>query len=225
MPRPRRTLAAALGAALLAVYAGGCGASLRVGRQAAGNDPLAALIAQARVDTLAVVAQRVYYQEAFGAPNSHAFNLVGALPGLLAGLATGDLALAARTVNQVTADHVVHQRVVRHGRTLIDVGLGFVIAGQRHPLHAPDGRYLGRIEVSIQDVIGFIKLVHRFTGAQVVVRGRPGHAKSSLAAARRADLPPTGPLTLGGHSYFVASFSRTGFAGEPLHIWILDRAG
>ena len=40
----------------------------------------------------------------------------------------------------------------------------------------------GPAQVTIQDVLGFIKLVHTFTGAQVVVRGQRGQALSSLPA-------------------------------------------
>jgi hypothetical protein len=182
-------------------------------------------LGQARADTLAGVAARLYYEETFGSPNSAAVHLVSRLPGLISGLKTGDIRRAVRALNSVVVDHIVRDRITRGRRTLIDDGLPFVISGQRHPLRAPDGTYLGRIEVSIQDVIGLIKLFHRFTGAEIVVRGDAGHAKSSLAALRLLPLPSSGPLSFGGRTYYVSSFSRVGFAGEPLRVWILDPAG
>jgi hypothetical protein len=73
----------------------------------------------------------------------------------------------------------------------------------------------------MQDVIGYVKLVHRLTGAQVVVRGRAGHVESSLSAARAVALPATGQVTLAGSAYVVRSFTETGYGGEPLSVWIL----
>jgi hypothetical protein len=207
----------AAGAAVLA----GCGS----GASSRARTPSPAQIAQARADTLAGVAGRIYYQEVYGSPNSSAYHDISLMPGLVAGLETGNLPLARRTLNHVILRHVVHTRVTRGSRTLVDVGLKFVIAGQPHRLLAPDGTYLGRIEVSIQDVIGYVKLVRRLTGADILVRGRPGHAKASSSALRRATPPASGPFTLAGRAYVVSSFTRTGFAGEPLHAWILDRTG
>ncbi len=219
----RRATALLTVAALVALSAGLLAARRTTDRTVAGT-PARATIAQARVDALASVAERIYYEEAFGSPNSQAFGLISRLPGLISGLETGDLPLARRTLNRVTLFHVVHSRIVRGSRVLVDVGLKFIIAGQRRPLHGPTGTYLGRIEISIQDVIGFIKLFHRLTGAQIVVHGRKGHAKSSLAAALRLPLPTSGPVSVAGRTYFVRSFQRVGFAGEPLGVWILDPA-
>ncbi len=181
-----------------------------------------ATLAQARADTLAGVAARLYYEETFGSPNSAAVRLVSRLPGLISGLETGDIRRAVRALNSVVVDHIVRDRITRGRRTLIDDGLPFVISGQRHRLRAPDGTYLGRIEVSIQDVIGLIKLFHRFTGAEIVVRGTAGHAKSSLPALALLPLPSSGPFAAAGRNYYVSSISRVGFAGEPLRVWILD---
>ena len=210
--------------ALLLVGLAGLLAARRTGTAVDVRVAPPAALAQARADALAGVAVRLYYEETYGSPNSAAVRLVSRLPGLIAGLETGDLRRAVRALNSVVVDHIVRDRITRGRRTLIDDGLPFVIPGQRHPLRAPDGTYLGRLEVSIQDVIGLIKLFHRFTGAEIVVRGTAGHAKSSLAGLARLPLPSTGPLSLAGRTYYVSSFSRVGFAGEPLRLWILDPA-
>jgi hypothetical protein len=187
--------------------------------------PAAALVGQARADTLADVAKRIYFQEVFGSADGSAFRVMRSLPGLIRGLETGNLRLARRTLDQIPVRHAVHERITRGGRTVLDVGLKFVVAGQRHPLHAPSGRYLGRMEISVQDVIGYVRLFHRLTGGEIVVRGRRGHAKSSLPSLRHAGLPARGPATVDGSSYFVSSFARTGFAGERLFVWILNPTG
>jgi hypothetical protein len=109
--------------------------------------------------------------------------------------------------------HVVRLRVSRGGRVAGDVGGRFVVAGPtQHGL-----------TISIQDVIGYVKLVHGLTGQGVVVRGRPGHVVASSRALARAKLPATGAgeASVGGRRYTVTSFREPGFAGEHLRVWIL----
>jgi hypothetical protein len=119
--------------------------------------------------------------------------------------------------------HVVRLRVLRGPRSLVDVGGRFVSAGAHRELRTAAGRPLGRLEASIQDIIGFVKLVHRRSGAQAVVRGSHGHVATLLQAAAKAKLPAAGRVRVGGRSYAVSSFRESGFAGEPLRVWILVR--
>jgi len=120
--------------------------------------------------------------------------------------------------------HAVAVRVTDGPVTLIDVGLRFVVGGQIHALRNAAGVGLGSIEVSIQDVVGFIKLINRLTGCQVVVQGSTGQVKTSLPAAATVALPPMGPVAVGPHQYVVSSFRERGFAGEPLLISVLAPA-
>ena len=66
----------------------------------------------------------------------------------------------------------------------------------------------------MQDVIGFVKLVHRLAGAQVVVRGAPGHVESSLPGAAHAQLPASGDVTIAGQAYVVRSFLEAASAAN-----------
>jgi hypothetical protein len=181
-------------------------------------------LAQVRVDAFATVAKLTYAEEVYGAPNGSAFHVISHDPGLLEGLATGDYALARYAMHHQPIRHAVAVRVTRDGRTLIHVGLRFVVGGRVHALHNAQGVYLGQIEVSIQDVIGFIKLIHRLTGCEVIVQGSTGQEMSSLDAAIGVPLPAKGPVDVAGRVFTVASFTERGFAGEPLKVWILDPA-
>jgi hypothetical protein len=204
-----------------------CGGAAKKAGPTGGTCPTcAATIAQVKADTLASVAQRIYRQEVYGTPNGAAYARIAPLAGLTRGLETRDYALAQRTILDQPVRHAVRVRVLsRAGRVLVDVGLGFVIAGTPHALIAPDGRNLGRITVSIQDVIGFVKLVHRLTGTGVLVRGSlDGHVETSLPPAAAVTLPPSGPARIAGRTYTVSSFRGAGFAGERLHVWILAPA-
>ena len=86
------------------------------------------------------------------------------------------------------------------------------------------GRALGTLLVSLQDVTGFVKLVHRRTGAEVLVRGASGHVRTSLSAAASMRLPTSGRVTITGRSYLVRSFGEIGWANELLTVWILEAA-
>jgi hypothetical protein len=216
--RRRAALSAPVGL-IMAVALAGCGGSSKAD---APCRTCAAQAAQIRVDTFAIVAKRTYAEEVYGTPNGAAFHVISRVPGLLDGLTSGDYAIARAAMHHQPIRHAVAVRVTDDGRTLIDVGLRFVIGGRVHALHNQHGVYLGQIEVSIQDVIGFIRLIHRLTGCEVVVQGSTGQAMSSLAAAAGMPLPASGPVVVAGREYTVSSFSERGFAGEPLLVSILD---
>ena len=51
-------------------------------------------------------------------------------------------------------------------------------------LHAANGRGLGRLQITVQDLIGFIKLVRKLNHANVVVHGAAGQMKTSIGSAQ-----------------------------------------
>jgi hypothetical protein len=194
--------------------------------EAATNNGGPARTGQIRADTLAGVAKRIYRQEVRGEVGHAAVKRISHDRALLAALSTGNrTALRAAALRQLfdPGKHVVRLSIVRSGRTLTNVGGAFVVAPAVLSLHARSGIALGRVEASMQDVIGYVKLVKRLTGADVVVRGQPGHVESSLAAPPAA-LPSSGSTTIAGVPYLVRSFPETGFGGEQLTVWILARA-
>jgi hypothetical protein len=210
VPRAPLTVLAVAAAALP-----GCAAV-----QGADQDPPATVAAGARADTLAGVARRIYHQEAAGAVGHAAVKRLARDRALIAAVrANRPAALRAAALRQLfnPGKHVVRLRVVRGGHTLTDVGGRFVVSPARLRVQGDV------IEASMQDVIGFVKLVHRLTGAQVVVRGAPGHAESSLPGAIGTALPASGNVTIAGQPYVVRSFREAGFGGEALEVWVLTR--
>jgi hypothetical protein len=207
-------------AACAAFALAGCGGGVRA--QAADSCPTcAAEVSQARADAFATVGRRVYAQEVSGPANGGAYHVISRIPGLLDGLTTRNYALARSAMHHQPIRHAVGVRVTRGGRTLIDVSLRFVVAGRVRALRDRSGRYLGRIEISIQDVIGFVRLIHRLTGAQAVVEGSTGETMTTFTAAADLPLPARGPAIVAGRQYTVSSFTERGFAGEPLHVFVL----
>ncbi len=159
------------------------------------------------MDAYVNVAQRIYSSERDGSPvraslrriSHDAAAMRGSRPELLRQLF-------------LPGFHVVRLRVVR-GSRVTDVGGRFVV----------DGPSTGGLTISIQDVLGYVKLVHKLTGQGVVVRGRAGHVVASSPGLARVSLPGSGSVSVDGHDYPVRSFQERGFAGETLRIWILGQ--
>ena len=141
---------------------------------------------------------------------------------LVGDLTTGGVRAALAEGDRQLILHTVRIRVVRRSRVVMDANpTSFAVGGAKAELFGPHHKPLGVAEVTVQDIIGFIKLVHRYHPGDVVVRGQSGRVESSLPAATGVRLPASGCATVAGHRYLVRSFSRTGFAGEPLRIWVL----
>jgi hypothetical protein len=184
--------------------------------------------APTQADALAGVAQRIYQQEVTGTVGRAAVRRIARDPALDRALADGDArAVRAEALRQLFAPgkHVVRLRVLRRNRVLADVGGRFVVGEAAAELRAPDGRDLGRLEISMQDVLGYRKLVNRLTGAEVIVRGGSGHVETSLPAAAAVSLPAGGTVTLQRRTYVVREFHEDGFGGEPLRVWLLVPGG
>jgi len=121
--------------------------------------------------------------------------------------------------------HVTRISVTRGSRVLVNATVNadgvFVVAPASRAL-VLHGRPLGTLLVSIQDVTGFVKLVHRRTGAAVLARGGSGRVRTSLPAAAQIRLPPSGRVVIAGRRYLVRSFGEVGWGGEPLMVWVLE---
>jgi len=183
----------------------------------------AAAAPQGQLATLAGVAQRIYVEESKGTVDQSPLRAVEAdrplMSAALAGNAAGATAGATRVMN--AASHITGIELVRNGRTLADVHLPFVVGGKLKQLRGAPGI---QGAISIQDILGYVSLVHRVTGTDVVVRGSGGHALSSLQAATHAKLPSSGRVDVAGRTYQVLSFHEPGWAGERLTIWLLQPA-
>jgi hypothetical protein len=228
MPRPlplRRILLAALaGAATLAAGCGAAQASHPAATATASPSPPSLDVAQVRADAFATVASRLYAEEAVGPAGKRNAARIARDRGFLRALQSGQkAAIRAAALRELflPVKHVVRIRVVRAGHPVVDVGGSFVSGAESTELRAPDGANLGRLDISMQDILGLTKLVTRFTGAGIVVHGRPGHVVASSPALAGVPMPASGRVTIGGRQYAVRTLTRTGFAGEPLKISVL----
>jgi hypothetical protein len=163
---------------------------------------------QTRALTLTSVAQRLFRAETSGAATRRVANQVAHDPRLVRAVAEDNpTALRAEIVHlfRDRSLHVVRIRAVTAtGRLVNDVGGPYVLAPTSRVLRS-GGRDVGTVTLSVQDDTGYIKLIHRFTGAQVQL-STPGvvvpGSDTVLAAAAAArttfnvEAFPSGPLTV-----------------------------
>jgi hypothetical protein len=176
-------------------------------------------------------AQRAYHREARGSKLRRETARIARDEILLSALGRGDVAAAQAEADaqlRSAANHLAHVTrisVTRAQRVLVNATLNsdgtFVVAPARSVLQL-NGRRLGTLLVSIQDVTGFVKLVHRTTLADVVVRGASGQVRASLASAAGVQLPLSGDVGIAGRTYAVRSFRELGWGNEALTVWILE---
>jgi hypothetical protein len=218
---------------LVALPIAGCAASAATLPQpnaaAAQARPNPAGKAPATIDRLTAVAKRRYATEVRGGQAQGTLHRVARDAGLRRTLASGDVtklrAYVRSEFNRVWYHwHASRLRIVHGTSMLVDVGVPFVVAPSQMTLRDARGASLGTLQVSIQDVIGFVRYMHRNYPVDVVVRGRgAAHVRTSLPAALNVRLPDSGTATVAGHRYQVRSFMETALGGEPVKVWILQR--
>jgi len=185
--------------------------------------PTPAAAARARVALAAAEAR--YRLEARGTTIHRDLSQIAHDAALVEALRAGNLSLALQAANAQLVRHVVQIRVLNGSRVLLDANpTSFDVGGSSVALRAPNGRSLGQLVITVQDVIGFIKLVHKLDAADVVVRDSAGHMRTSLPAAANVALPSSGCTHIGARTYAVGSFSDTSFTGQPLTVWVLTAA-
>jgi hypothetical protein len=210
----------------LAVPLAGCAAAVGTPPRPAA----ATASSSSSIDHLTAVAKQRYASEVHGGTTRATLRRVARDPALRAALASGDVTRLRVDVRREFWSvwyhwHVSRLRILRAGtHMLVDVGVPFVVAPAQMTLRDARGRPLGTLQVSIQDVIGFVRYMHRNHPVDVVVRGRgAAHARASWPAALHARLPDSGTATVGGRRYRVGSFTATALGGEPVKAWILQR--
>jgi hypothetical protein len=188
---------------------------------------------QSRIDKTVKVAKLSYLSETRGRVLHQQLARIASDGILLNALSRGNVAGAQAEADaqlHSPGNHFVHVTrisVVRGSRVLVNATVNadgvFVVAPGSRVLRS-HGRLLGTLLVSIQDVTGYVKVVHDLTGATVVARGGSGRVRVSRGTPPIGRLPASGHVTIIGHRYAVRSFHELGWGNEPLTVWILERA-
>ena len=117
--------------------------------------------------------------------------------------------------------HVVRVRVTRGRKVVYDLGGPYVLQPASATVRSPDGRTAAKFTLAVQDDTGYIKLMHRFTGADVQLASPLGKVPGSTLEPGPERIPAHGTLTYHGRRYLANSFDATAFPSGKLRISLL----
>jgi hypothetical protein len=226
------------GAAVITVLAfAGCGAA---GASSGASHPSAAATTTssaaspkpsapvAGIDRLLAVSKQQYAAQVSGTHSIQTLHRLGHDPTLLRLLAARNLdparAYIARQYKYVWYHwHVSRMRITQGSSLVSELGVPWVLPASNMTLRGPGGRSVGTLDVSMQDEIGFVRLMHRkYPKLQVVIRSERMHQlRTSMYSAAFVKLPATGTVAIRGTRYQVRSFQEKDWGGEPVTISLL----
>ncbi len=141
---------------------------------------------------------------------------------LLGALSSGNTAAIRAAVHAIVYTphwHIVRLRVLRGGHVLADVGGPYVIAPVTGTLEQ-HGRVLGKYVMSVQDDVGYVKLVSRFIGVPVDLYRGGSFLMGTLQPP--PPLPrPEATVVARGHAYRAQVFTAGGFPAGALTVALL----
>jgi hypothetical protein len=170
-----------------------------------------------------LVARRIYANELASGGVFRDKHQVESFGPLLSALEGGNRAAIKQAVTSLVYSHthIVRLRVTRGKRVLADVGGPYIIAPTGGALRR-NGRTLGHYVLSVQDDLGYVKLVHRFIGVPLAL-SVGGHALPIEGAVpvTPATIPAHGTVSYRGSRYQAFSFTARAFPTGSLHISLL----
>lgn len=179
--------------------------------------------AQTLANAAGLVAMRIYAEELSGSETRKDQRQVESNGPLLRALAGGSTTAVRAAVATLVFSHthIVRLRVTRGTRVLADVGGPYILAPVGGPLRL-NGRTVGRYVLSVQDDLGYVKLVTRFLDVPLVMRaGNRNLPVEGLLAPGPASIPDHGPVSYRGASMQAFSFPARSFPGGPLRVSLL----
>jgi hypothetical protein len=181
---------------------------------------------QTRIETLGHVGERIYQEEAHSPYVLAVLRKIEADASFRRAVAGRDLPAIRAAIVSFFAAHIHVVRVRAYAvepsgaeRFLYDLGGPYVLA----PVHGvvrTAGREVGRFSFAIQDDAGYVKLAHRFTGAEVLMRRGSTQVIGTLDPGP-AHVPDRGALEYAGKRYEAYSFAGVAFPSGPLRISLL----
>lgn len=178
--------------------------------------------AQTVADTIGRVGRRIYDEERAGPHVSSTLRHVERFAPFRRAVARADpLATRAAIVSLFGSHiHMVRIRASRGPALVADVGGPAVLAPVQGTLLGARGRPYGHFLLAVQDDAGYVKLVRRFTGAQVLLRSGAHQVIGTLSPGP-ASVPDRGRVAYRGRDYEAYSFAAEAFPSGPLRISIL----
>jgi hypothetical protein len=186
--------------------------------------------AQTHVATLGRVGERIYQEEAGSDYVRATLAHIEADAGFQRAVAARDLAATRAAIVGFFAAHIHVVRVRVNvsepsgaQRFFYDLGGPYVLAPVHGTLRSA-GKLVGRFSFAIQDDAGYMKLAHRFTGAEVLMRTGEKQVQGTLQPGP-ASVPARGRVGYRGRDYDAYSFTGEAFPSGPLRISLLVARG
>jgi hypothetical protein len=169
------------------------------------------------------VARRIYEGEIHSAEVRVDVAHIASSRELLGALASSNAQAVHRAVYSIVYTphwHIVRLRVTQNGHVLADVGGPYIIAPISGPLTV-NGRKVGTYTMSVQDDVGYIKLVSRFIGVPIDLYGTPHPPGSFLMGTLKPAPVAIGDgavVKVGGSAYYTRVLSAGAFPQGKLKV-------
>lgn len=176
----------------------------------------------------AAVARKIYLGELTGREVGEDVAHVAGSAELASAVAGGSPAATYAVVHQIVYTphwHIVRLRVIRNGKVLADVGGPYIIAPISGALRQ-NGVKVGSFVMSVQDDVGYVKLVTRFTGVPIDLYGGPPPrpaGKFLMGTLQPAPRLPSDGSTVKSHgvSYLARVAQVNAMPNGKLHVALL----
>jgi hypothetical protein len=173
--------------------------------------------------TAGAVAQRIYAGETSGPETRSDQRQVERFAPLLRAIESGETAAIDTAVTSLVFSHthIVRLRVTRGSQVLSDVGGPYILAPASGTLRS-HGHSLAHYVLSVQDDLGYVKLVTRFLGAPLVMRTDSGQVPiEGMLSPGPPTIPDHGPVEYHRAGYQAFSFNAEAYPSGRLRISLL----
>ena len=175
--------------------------------------------ADAAMSTIGLVGRNLVAAETKGASAQMALDHAARNAAFRRAIAAGDPAAVRAAIIGFFRDsrfHIVRVRAWKGSHLITDVGGPFVISPATASIPG-----VGRFMLSVQDDTGYIKLIHRFTGADVVLHMNGRTVPGSNLSPGPAYAPGLTSATYRGHTYRAFGFTAPAFPTGSLQVSLL----
>jgi hypothetical protein len=166
------------------------------------------------------VARHIYAAERSGKEARTDVARIAGFGALLAALESSNQSAvyaAVHTIVYTPRWHIVRLRVVQHGRVLADVGGPDIIAPISGTLRLK-GRIVGSFVTSVQDDLGYVKLVSRFVGVPIDLYRGGTFVMGTLKPPPPPSVSDGESLTVGGRHYRATVLAAAAFPTGALKV-------
>jgi hypothetical protein len=173
--------------------------------------------------TAGSVAERIYAAETRSSETESDKRQIESYAPLLSAMQSGDHEAIKTAVHHLVYSHthIVRLRVSRGSELLYDEGGPYILAPIEGRLRV-HGKEVGHFVFSVQDDLGYVKLVTRFIGAPLVLRTDSGQVPvEGLLSPGPDAIPDRGPVSYRGTSYEAYSFKAAAYPSGRLRVSLL----